>query len=55
MLTCYGTDFGNSIREYALSTGKRNFLMVGEIHDDEKTILQFIVRNTTGSTSRVSW
>lgn len=41
--------FGNAIREYALSIGKRNFFTFGEIYDNEQTIRQFIGRNTTDS------
>jgi glycosidase len=39
--------FGNSMREFALSIGKRNFFTFGEIYDDEQTIEQFIGRNST--------
>lgn len=39
--------FGNSMREFALSIGKRNFFTFGEIYDDENTIEQFIGRNRT--------
>jgi len=39
--------FGNAIREFALSIGKRNFFTFGEIYDDEQTIEDFIGRNTT--------
>ncbi|HZS75090.1 MAG TPA: alpha-amylase family glycosyl hydrolase [Ktedonobacteraceae bacterium] len=38
--------FANSIREYALSIGKKNFFIFGEIYDNEDTIAQFIGRNT---------
>ncbi len=37
--------FGNSMREFALSIGKRNFFTFGEVYDDEKTIARFIGRN----------
>jgi glycosidase len=37
--------FGNAIREYALSVGKKNFFTFGEVYDDERTIAQFIGRN----------
>jgi hypothetical protein len=37
--------FGNAIREFALSIGKRNFFTFGEIYDDEKTIAAFVGRN----------
>lgn len=39
--------FGNAMREFALSIGKRNFFTFGEIYDDEATIEDFIGRNTT--------
>ncbi|MFN2224490.1 MAG: alpha-amylase family glycosyl hydrolase [Candidatus Promineifilaceae bacterium] len=37
--------FGNAIREFALSIGKRNFFTFGEIYDDEHTIAAFVGRN----------
>jgi glycosidase len=39
--------FGNAMREFALSAGKRNFFTFGEIFDDEKTIANFVGRNST--------
>lgn len=39
--------FGNAMREFALSIGKRNFFTFGEIWDDEATIEDFIGRNST--------
>ena len=39
--------FGNAMREFALSIGKKNFFIFGEIYDDEQTIEDFIGRNTT--------
>ncbi|HET6250886.1 MAG TPA: alpha-amylase family glycosyl hydrolase [Tepidisphaeraceae bacterium] len=44
--------FGNSMREFALSAGKKNFFTFGEVYDNEQTIAQFIGRNTnaTGDT-----
>ena len=39
--------FGNAMREFALSIGKKNFFTFGEIYDDEETIEDFIGRNTT--------
>ena len=39
--------FGNAMREFALSIGKKNFFTFGEIYDDEQTIEDFIGRNTT--------
>jgi glycosidase len=40
--------FGNAIREYALSIGKKNFFTFGEVwnDDDEVKIAEFIGRNT---------
>ena len=39
--------FGNAMREFALSIGKRNFFTFGEIYDNEQTIENFIGRNST--------
>ncbi len=39
--------FGNAIREYALSIGKKNFFTFGEIYDQEDTIAKFVGRNST--------
>jgi glycosidase len=41
--------FGNSIREFAMSIGKKNFFTFGEIWtgDSEQVIAEFIGRNTT--------
>jgi hypothetical protein len=41
--------FGNAIREFALSIGKRNFFTFGEIYDDEQTINNFVGRNTSST------
>src|SRR6185369_7550736 len=38
--------FGNAMREYALSIGKKNFFSFGEVFDDEERIDEFIGRNT---------
>jgi len=38
--------FGNAIREFALSAGKRNFFTFGEVYDDEQTIANFVGRNS---------
>lgn len=43
--------FGNAIREFALSIGKKNFFTFGEIYDDEKTIAKFVGRNSTNTDS----
>ncbi|MFN7925142.1 MAG: alpha-amylase family glycosyl hydrolase [Bryobacteraceae bacterium] len=40
--------FGNSMREFALSIGKKNFFTFGEIYDDEQTIAAFTGRNGAG-------
>lgn len=42
----FAQTFGNSMREYALSIGKKNFFTYGEVFDDEAKIAQFIGRNT---------
>lgn len=39
--------FGNAIREFALSVGKKNFFTYGEVYDDEHKISQFIGRNVS--------
>ena len=41
--------FGNAIREFALSVGKKNFFTYGEVYDDEQKISQFIGRNISTS------
>jgi glycosidase len=38
--------FGNAVREYALSIGKKNFFTFGEVFDNEERIAEFIGRNT---------
>ncbi len=47
--------FGNSIREFALSTGKKNFFTFGEVEvgDAEVQIAEFIGRNTNSGTDLV--
>jgi hypothetical protein len=42
--------FGNAIREYALSLGKKNFLTFGEIYDSEEKIAGYIGRNACTDT-----
>jgi len=37
--------FGNAVREFALSIGKRNFFTFAEVYDNEDTIAGFIGRN----------
>jgi glycosidase len=39
--------FGNAVREFALSVGKKNFFTFGEVTSDDNTIDQFIGRDTT--------
>lgn len=38
--------FGNTMREFALSIGKKNFFTFGEVYDDEEKIAAFIGRDT---------
>jgi glycosidase len=47
--------FGNSIREFALSIGKKNFFTFGEVFvgDAEEEIARFIGRTTTSGTDMV--
>lgn len=44
----FARTFGNAMREFALSIGKRNFLTFGEVwrDDDERTIASFVGRDT---------
>jgi glycosidase len=37
--------FGNAMREFALSIGKKNFFTFGEVYDNEQQIARFIGRN----------
>jgi glycosidase len=43
----FALTFGNAIREYALSIGKKNFFTFGEVYDGEEKITQFIGRNVS--------
>jgi len=45
--------FGNAMREFALSAGKKNFFTFGEVYDDEQTIAQFIGRDTNATNTVV--
>src|SRR5947209_9056562 len=45
--------FGNSMREFALSIGKKNFFTFGEVYDDEEQITRFIGRQATDRTDLV--
>jgi glycosidase len=38
--------FGNAMREFAFSIGKKNFFTFGEIYDGEQTIAEFVGRNS---------
>jgi glycosidase len=40
--------FGNAMREFAQSAGKRNFFTFGEIYDSDGVIDEFVGRNTPG-------
>ena len=41
----FARSFGNAIREYALSIGKKNFFTFGEVYDGEEEIRRFIGRD----------
>jgi glycosidase len=41
-------NFGNAMREFGFSVGKRNFFTFGEIYDDEQVISRFVGRSTKG-------
>lgn len=45
--------FGNSMREFALSIGKKNFFTFGEVYDNEEQIARFIGRHATEDTDLV--
>ena len=45
----FALTFGNAIREFALSVGKKNFFTYGEVYDNEQKISQFIGRNVSAS------
>jgi glycosidase len=42
----FAQTFGNAMREFALSIGKKNFFSYGEVFDGEERIAEFIGRNT---------
>ena len=44
----FAQTFGNAIREYALSLGKKNFFTFGEVYDSEEKIAHFIGRERAG-------
>jgi 1,4-alpha-glucan branching enzyme len=39
--------FGNAVREFALSIGKKNFFTFGEVYDNEERIARFIGRHAS--------
>ena len=43
----FARTFGNSMREFALGIGKKNFFTFGEVWDDEAKITQYIGRYTS--------
>lgn len=43
----FARTFGNSMREFALAIGKKNFFTFGEVWDDEAKITQYIGRYTS--------
>lgn len=43
----FAQTFGNAMREYALSIGKKNFFSFGEVYDGEERIAEFIGRHTS--------
>lgn len=45
--------FGNAMREFALSIGKKNFFTFGEVYDDEEKIARFIGRNPLETTDLI--
>ena len=45
----FAVTFGNAIREYALSIGKKNFFTFGEVYDDEQRIAEFIGRHVSAA------
>jgi glycosidase len=42
--------FGNAMREFALSIGKKNFFTFGEVYDEEEKIARFIGRQASADT-----
>lgn len=49
----FAYNFGNAIREFALSIGKKNFFTYGEVYDQDAKIAQFIGRNTQSTSDSV--
>jgi glycosidase len=49
----FAYNFGNAVREFALSIGKKNFFTYGEVYDQDAKIAQFIGRNTQSTSDSV--
>ena len=49
----FALEFGNDIREFALSIGKKNFFTFGEVYDNEDMISRYIGRNASESTDLI--
>lgn len=49
----FAQTFGNAMREFALSIGKKNFFTYGEVFDNEEQIARFIGRNTAQETDQI--
>jgi glycosidase len=49
----FALEFGNDIREFALSIGKKNFFTFGEIYDSEDMISRYIGRNSSESSDLI--
>jgi len=49
----FALTFGNAMREFALSIGKKNFFTYGEVFDNEEKIAGFIGRHATEDTDLV--
>jgi glycosidase len=49
----FAQTFGNSMREFTLSIGKKNFFTFGEVYDNEEQITRFIGRHATEETDLV--
>jgi glycosidase len=45
----FALTFGNAMREFALSIGKKNFFTYGEVYDDEERITEFIGRRASAA------
>jgi len=49
----FALEFGNDIREFALSIGKKNFFTFGEVYDNEDMISKYIGRSSSDSSDLV--